>query len=94
MDENGHKELDDLRKEIDKVDLRFLEELAEFMRERMKIVEKVGAYKRWVGSKISDSVREHEVIRDRSTRGKNKGLSVEMDGKIFQSIVDHSRQHE
>ena len=94
MDDEAQKELEDLREEIDKIDLKFLEELAKFMRERMRIVEKVGLYKHKAGLAIPDKKREEEVMRDRAAKGRSKGLSGDMVERIFESIVRDSRERE
>lgn len=94
MVEYEHKELDDLREEIDKVDLKILDMLAELTRERFKIVEKIGVYKRQAGRGITDKNREDVVIRDRMARGKSRGLSGEMVRKIWEAIIQNAKERE
>ena len=94
MVDNEHEELDELRAEIDKVDLRLLDDLSEFIRDRMRIVEKIGAYKRKAGLKIPDSKREENVLRDRADRGRSRGLSGEMVRKIWEAIIRFSKERE
>lgn len=94
MAEEEHKELEELRVEIDKVDAQILEKLAELIKKRLRIVDKIGAYKRKAGLKPYDPTREEGVLRDRAESGRSKGLSSEMVGEIFESIVRHSRERE
>jgi chorismate mutase len=94
MTNDEHPELDDLREEIDKIDLRMLDALAEHIRERSRVVEKIGAYKRKAGLSITDPKREEEVARDRVTRGKSRGLSGEMVRKIWESIIRDAKERE
>lgn len=88
------KELDGLREEIDKIDEKLLDDIAERWRERMRIVEKIGAYKRKAGLAVTDKRREEGVIRDRVILGKSKHLPPEMVGTIWEAIIRSAKERE
>ena len=89
-----HEELDQLRKEIDVLDQRFLTDFADFIRERLQIVNKIGEYKRKANLNIHDQKREDEVLRDRIERGEGKGLSGVMIRQIWQALIEYSKARE
>ena len=84
------RELNGLRGQIDRLDL----ELLDVLMERMKIVDKIGEYKRKSKLEIPDEKREKEVLRGVVERGRSRGLSGEMVRKIFESIIHHSKERE
>src|SRR3989338_4487101 len=65
------RELDGLRGQIDRLDL----ELLNVLMERMKVVDRIGEYKRKNKLDISDEEREKEVLRGVVERGRSRGLS-------------------
>lgn len=83
-----------LREEIDRVDMKLLEELADPIRERTGIVKKIGALKKRLNRQVTDKDREEVVVRDRMERGRSKGLSGEMVRKIWKAIIDDAKEHE
>ena len=86
--------LENLRKEIDEVDKKILEELAQRVRERRTIAEKIGAYKKKHGIPVRDEGREDKVISDRRERGRNKDLPGDMVERLFKDIIADAREHE
>ena len=84
------RELDGLRGQIDRLDL----ELLNVLMERMKIVDKIGEYKRKSKLDISDEEREKDVLRGVVDRWRTRGLSGDMVRKIFESIIHRSKERE
>ena len=84
------RELNGFRGQIDRLDL----ELLNVLMERMKVVDRIGEYKRKNKLDISDEEREKDVLRGVVDRGRTRGLSGDMVRKIFESIIHHSKERE
>ena len=93
-DEQVRAGLESLREDIDVIDLKIVEELAESVRERRKIAEKIGAYKKQHEIPVRDQGREGKVISDRRERGRSKGLPGDMIERLFKDIIADAREHE
>lgn len=78
--------LQQLRKEIDKVDDEIIDRLAE----RQGIVLKIADIKKKDGIKLFQKERYLQMLKDRENTGKKKGLSPEMIKKIWEVIHDAS----
>jgi chorismate mutase len=78
--------LDLLRKKIDKIDHHLIETIAS----RMKIVDKIGEYKRDHNVTILQLERWAQIINDRIPYGKNLELNPEFVKLFFQLIHDES----
>ena len=78
--------LDELRKQIDKLDNDLLDILAA----RMKVSEAIGKYKQENNITILQSRRYDEIMRDRTERANKRGLDGEFAVKIFESIHEES----
>ena len=90
MAEEEHKELQGLRGQIDRKDM----ELLTVLMERMRIVERIGEYKRKNKLEIRDEEREKEILRDRPDRGSSRALSRDMVREIFKSIIAYAKERE
>ena len=78
--------LDELRAQIDKVDLRILE----LFNERAAIVDIIGAVKREMSIPIYEPKREDDVFRN--VLGGNRGpLSAPAVRRLFERIIDEMR---
>lgn len=82
--------LEVLREQID----RFDDQLLSLMEERMKIVEKIGAFKKANNITILQSRRWDEIIKKNIEKGKEKGLSAEFVEKLLDSIHEESINHQ
>lgn len=91
MADEEHPELEELREEIDKVDYKILEKLGELLRDRFKISEKIGLYKRKVVLGVTDAVREETVLRDRAEQGHRKGVPREVARSLFKAVIEESK---
>lgn len=78
--------LDDLRREIDNYDNKLLEILAN----RMKVAEKIGKYKKENNLTILQSGRWDDILKERTERAMNKGLSEEFILKVLRAIHQES----
>ncbi|MDI3521310.1 bifunctional 3-deoxy-7-phosphoheptulonate synthase/chorismate mutase type II [Anaerophaga thermohalophila] len=84
--------LDELRKQIDKLD----DQLLDLLKERMKISEAIGKYKFENNITILQTRRYDELMNNRRDRGSQRGLDEEFITRIFESIHEESisRQNE
>ena len=82
-------ELDELRRKIDAVDQKILEQL----RERVGLVLKVGDYKRANRMDVYDPGRERSLLERLSGAAENP-LDRDFIRNVFQRIVDESRRIE
>lgn len=82
-------DLDALRKAIDDVDGRLLELIAE----RVRLVLKVGEYKRERGIAVYDPERERELL-ERLTSRAPEPLKPDTVRRVFERLVDESRRLE
>lgn len=78
--------LDDLRQEIDKYDDKLLDILAA----RMNVAEKIGKYKKENNLTILQSGRWDELLRERTQKAVNKGLSEDFILKVLRAIHQES----
>lgn len=78
--------LDELRKEIDKLD----NDLLDTLKERMKISEAIGVYKFENNITILQARRYDEIMKDRRERALNRGLDADFVIKIFEAIHEES----
>ena len=81
-------ELAQLRRDIEQLDRRIVELLAE----RLEIGRRTGAIKREAGRPILDAAREAEVIRRAVTAARELGVPQEETREIFWHIVGMSRR--
>lgn len=78
-----------MRKEIDAID----EQLLELVAARIRIVLKVGDYKRARGMHVYDPERERQLL-DRLARAAKSPLDGDTARRIFERLVDESRRLE
>lgn len=81
-------ELAQLRRDIEQLDRRIVELLAE----RLEMGRRTGAIKREAGRPILDAAREAEVIRRAVTAARELGVPQEETREIFWHIVGMSRR--
>jgi chorismate mutase len=82
--------LEDLRREIDKYDDKLLDILAA----RMLIAEKIGKYKKENNLTILQSGRWDELLKERTLKAVEKGLSEEFILKVLRAIHQESINHQ
>ena len=82
-------DLDALRKAIDEVDARLLELIAE----RVRLVLKVGEYKRERGIPVYDPERER-LLLERLTSRAPEPLKGDTVRRVFERLIDESRRLE
>jgi len=84
--EEGLERLEELRREIDKLDLRILE----LLNERAGVVDILGAIKREIGLPIYEPKREDEVFQNVLSR--NGGpLTPGAVRRLFERVIDEMR---
>jgi chorismate mutase-like protein len=84
--DDGKPNLDDLRRQIDELDLKILR----LLNERMAIVERIAAFKQGAGIEVQDNAREEVIFR--RLEEENRGpLSREAVERIFREIIGFSR---
>lgn len=86
--EEGSDELAQLRHDIERLDRRIVELLAE----RLELGRRTGEIKREAGRPILDAAREAEVIRRAVTAARELGVPQEETREIFWHIVGMSRR--
>ncbi len=79
-------EVDKIRNEINQVDERILEALAN----RRKLAEQIIQAKEIAGTPIRDSSREERLLADLITKGRNRGLDAHLVTRVFHEIIDDS----
>jgi chorismate mutase len=82
--------LGELRQQIDLLD----DNLLDILELRMKVVEKIGHYKKENNLTILQSSRWEEIIRKVIAKGEAKGLSTEMIDTIFKAIHQEAINHQ
>lgn len=82
-------EFAELREEIDSIDHQILELVAA----RIRVVLKVGDYKRARGMKVYDPERERELL-ERLSKAAPSPLDADTARRIFERLVDESRRLE
>lgn len=90
--EAASEELKELRSQIDSLDSRLVEILAE----RMRVCIEVGEYKKKYDITVVQNDRFQEILEKRSEQGAQQGLSKDYVKKIFELIHEESvrRQEE
>jgi chorismate mutase / prephenate dehydratase len=78
--------LDDLRREIDGVDVQILDALAR----RRKLSGRVIEAKDEQGTPIRDELREERLLADLIARGRDRGLDAHLVTRVFHEIIDDS----
>lgn len=78
--------LDELRKQIDKLD----DQLLDLLKQRMTISEAIGKYKYENNITILQTRRYDEIMNNRRERGNQRGLDDEFITRIFESIHEES----
>lgn len=81
-----NSKMDELRKEIDKIDDLLIQKLAE----RMQVVEKIGQYKRDNGVTILQVGRWDEILQKRTNYAKALKLNTEFVEKLLEMIHSES----
>lgn len=81
------EELENLRKKIDKIDLKILQKLAE----RFSLISKITEYKVKNSLPIFVAKREKEILRVRKILAKKLNLDELMIERIFRLILEESR---
>jgi chorismate mutase len=84
--DKNRESLDELRKEIDKLDNRLLETLAA----RKEISELIGKYKAEHGITILQTRRYDELLKTRQEQAEKHGLNTEFVVKVFEDIHEES----
>ncbi len=82
--------LEDLRRQIDKFD----DKLIEVLDKRMKVADKIGAYKKENNITILQSGRWDQLLTKRIEDGEKKGLSEDFVVKVFRAIHQESINHQ
>src|SRR5690554_1087889 len=78
--------LDELRKQIDKLD----NQLLDILKERMKISEAIGRYKYENNITILQARRYDEIMNDRKAKAESRSLNANFVTEIFESIHEES----
>ena len=78
--------LDELRKQIDKLD----NQLLDILKERMKISEAIGRYKYENNITILQARRYDEIMNDRKVKAESRNLNPDFVTEIFESIHEES----
>jgi len=84
------KNLQDLRNEIDSIDIQILD----LLKERFEYVMEVPKYKQKDAESIIAIDRKQSVIRTRADWAKERGLSGEVIGKIYEQLVNYFIEEE
>ncbi len=79
-------ELEKIRSEINSVDERILEALAD----RRKLAESIIQAKDQLGTPIRDALREEQILANLIDRGRNQGLDAHLVTRVFHEIIDDS----
>lgn len=90
MSEDPRPNLAALRAQIDDLDHRIIDLLAE----RMQVVSELSAVKRAEGLRVRDPARERAVLEDRTQAGAKHGLSRELIESTFRVIMRASREYQ
>lgn len=90
MSRDPRPSLVDLRAQIDDLDHRIIDLLAQ----RMRVVSELSAVKRAEGLRVRDPARERAVLEDRTQIGAQHGLSRELIESTFRVIMRASREYQ
>jgi chorismate synthase len=85
---SSEKGLEEMRQEIDALDRRFLDLLAE----RMEVSSRIGKYKKERGMKVRDPKREEELLEQRTEQAVRRGLDKSTVRQIFTKVLACSRK--
>lgn len=80
------KELNELRKEIDKIDNKIVELVAK----RLSLVKEIAELKNKKNIEILDKNREAEIIKEKQKLAKKLNISPELVNEIFEEIIKNS----
>ena len=81
-----NNKLNNHRKQIDKIDTSLINLLAK----RMKVVQKIGQYKKTKNLPSLDAVRWQQVLNSRTKKAKLLGLNSEFIKKIYELIHNYA----
>ncbi len=84
------KMIEQLRKEIDKID----EEIMSLLKKRLDAAEKIAEEKKKAGVQVYDQKREEQVIEKAKNLARQKGIPEESAEQIFSEIIKQTRKHE
>lgn len=84
------KELEDYRKQIDKIDQQILQTLSK----RFEVVAKIGKLKKKLGLPVLDIKRWKKVQQSREQAGKKLGLPEKLIKNIYKAIHKYSLEIE
>ena len=79
-------DLEKIRSEINSVDERILEALAD----RRKLAEQIIRAKDQLGTPIRDAEREEQLLADLISKGRSQGLDAHLVTRVFHEIIDDS----
>ena len=79
-------DLEKIRKDINSVDARILEALAD----RRKLAEQIIEAKDHLGAPIRDSLREEQLLANLIAQGRSQGLDAHLVTRVFHEIIDDS----
>jgi 3-deoxy-7-phosphoheptulonate synthase len=82
--------LGELRQQIDIFD----DAILDIIEQRMKVVEKIGQYKKDNNLTILQSTRWEEIIKKVLVKGESKGLSAELIDTVFKAIHQEAINHQ
>jgi len=84
------KTLEELRKDIDKINAQLVELLAQ----RMRIAEQIAKYKKAQGLPVYAPEREKQVIENVKALARENGLDEKSAEEIFRKIIECTRNME
>ena len=90
MSHDPRPSLADLRAQIDDLDHRIIDLLAQ----RMQVVTQLSGVKRAEGLRVRDPARERAVLEDRTREAAKHGLSRELIESTFRVIMRASREYQ
>lgn len=79
-------QLEDLRKQINEIDGQIVDLLAK----RMKVVKKVGEYKKKNNLSFFDKVQFEKLLKSKLEKARKHGLSQDLINKIYQAIHEEA----
>lgn len=80
--------LEDLRREIDRLD----SQLIRLISRRMKLAERIGLFKKNGKKEVRDKKREEEIIKNVKNRANKSGLNGKIAVKIWKILISQSRK--
>jgi len=86
----ARNDIENLRRKIDEADT----ELLDILKERMDIVDEIGELKRAENIEARDERRRGDLLSDRVSKGKNRGLSGEFVRNLFERIMDYAEERQ